>query len=48
MRAEGLEHWQQLKMHGMPLGRYLGKGEMEFLKREVELSTGVKLKTTPY
>ena len=31
----------------MPLGRYLGEGKMELLKREVESSTGVQLKTTP-
>ena len=45
--AEALEHWQRLKVHGMPLGRYLGEGKMELLKREVESSTGVQLKTTP-
>ena len=31
----------------MLLGRYLGEGKMELLKREVKLSTGVQLKTTP-
>ncbi len=45
--AEALEHWQRLKVHGMPLGRYLGEGKMELLRREVESSTGVQLKTTP-
>lgn len=45
--VEALEHWQRLKVHGMPLGRYLGEGKMELLKREVESSTGIKLKTVP-
>ena len=31
----------------MPLERYLGKGKMELLKQEVELSTGIQLKTIP-
>ena len=31
-----LEHWQRLKFHGMPLEKYLGKGKIELLKREVE------------
>ena len=25
---EILEHWQRLKVHGMPLERYLGEGKM--------------------
>lgn len=45
--AEALEHWQRLKVHGMHLSRYLGEGKMELLKREVELSTGIRLKTVP-
>lgn len=28
---EALERWQRLKMHGMLLARYLGKGKMELL-----------------
>ena len=31
----------------MPLERYLGEGKMELLKREVESSTGIQLKTLP-
>lgn len=31
----------------MPLLRYLGEGKMELLCREIESSTGIKLKTTP-
>lgn len=42
---EILEHWQCLKVHGMPLERYLGDRKMDFLKREVESSTGIQLKT---
>ena len=38
------EHWQRLKVHGMPLERYLGEGKMELLKREVESATGIQLK----
>ena len=45
--VEILEHWQRLKVHGMPLERYLGEGKMELLKREVESSTGIQLKTLP-
>ena len=44
---EVLEQWQRLKVHGMPLDRYVGLGKMELLKREVEFSTGVSLKATP-
>ena len=40
----GAEALQCLKVHGMPLERYLGEGKMELLKREVESSTGVQLK----
>lgn len=45
--AETLEYWQRLKVHGMPLDRYLGEGRMEIFKREVKSSTGVQLKTVP-
>ena len=45
--AETLERWHRLKVHGMPLERYLGEGKMELFKREVESSTGIQLKTTP-
>lgn len=45
--AEALERWHCLKVHGMPLERYLGEGKMELFKREVESSTGIQLKTTP-
>lgn len=43
-----LEHWQHLKIHGMPLERYLAAGSTELLKREVKSSTGIQLKTLPY
>lgn len=29
---EALEHWQRLKVHGMPLSRYLGEEKMELLR----------------
>ena len=45
--VEILEHWQRLKVHEMPLERYLGEGKMELLKREVESSTGIQLKALP-
>lgn len=41
------EHWQRLKVHGMSLERYLGEGSMELLKRKVQSSTGIELKTLP-
>ena len=31
----------------MPLRRYLGEGKIELLKKEVELTTKIQLKTTP-
>ena len=43
--VEILEHWHRLKIHGMSLDRYLGLGNMELLKREVESLTGISLKT---
>ena len=45
--VEILERWHRLKVHGMPLVRYLGEGKMELLCREIESSTGIKLKTLP-
>ncbi len=45
--VEALERWQRLKVHGMSLARYLGKGKMEVLCREIESSTGIQLKTVP-
>ena len=47
VRIEILEHWQRLKVHGMPLERYLGEGKMELLKREVESAMGIQLKSVP-
>lgn len=38
---EILEHWQGLKVQGMLLERYLGEGNMELIKREVEFLTGI-------
>ena len=45
--VEILEYWQRLKVHGMSLDRYLGDGKIELLRREVESSTGIKLKALP-
>lgn len=45
--VEVLEHLQRLKVHRMPLERYLGERKIEILKREVESSTGIQLKTLP-
>ncbi len=45
--VEALERWQRLKVHGMSLARYLGKGKMEVLCREIESSTGIQFKTVP-
>ena len=45
--VEILEHWQRVKVHGMPLERYLGEGKMRLLRREVESATGIQLKTLP-
>lgn len=42
-----MEHWQRLKVHGIPLERYLGEGKMELLRQEVELLTGIQLKALP-
>ena len=45
--VEALEQWHRLKVHGMPLLRYFGEERVEVLSREIESSTGIKLKTTP-
>lgn len=45
IRVEALERWQRLKVYGMPLERYLGEGKMVLLRRELESSTGIQLKT---
>ena len=45
--VEKLERWHRLKVHGMPLMRYLGEGKMELLCREIESSIVIKLKTIP-
>ena len=42
---EILEHWQRLKVHRMSFEKYLGEGSMELLKRKVESSTGIQLKS---
>ena len=47
IRIEILEHWQKLKVHKMPLERYLGERKMELLKREVESVAEIQLKTMP-
>ena len=44
---EALEKWYRLKIHGMPLLHYFGEGKMEILSREIESSSGIKLKTIP-
>ncbi len=44
---ETLEQCERLKVHGMSLMRYLGDGKMELLRREIESSTGIELKTRP-
>lgn len=41
------ERWERLKVDGMSLARYLGDGKMELLRREIESSTGIELKTQP-
>ena len=45
--VEKLEQWHRLKVYGMPLMRYFGKGKMKLLCREIKSSTGIKLKTMP-
>lgn len=45
--VEILEQWQRLRVHGISLERYLGPGKLELLRREVESSTGISLKTMP-
>lgn len=45
--VEALERWQRLKVDGMSLARYLGKGKIELLWREIKLSTEIKLKNFP-
>ncbi len=45
--VEILENWQRVKVHGMPLERYLGERKMELLRRKVESATEIQLKTLP-
>lgn len=45
VEIEILKHRQCLKVYWMPLERYLGDRKMDLFKREVELSTGIQLKT---
>lgn len=47
IRAKALEHWQRLKVYGIPLARYLNERKIELLRRKVELSIEVQLKTSP-
>lgn len=44
MEIKILKHWQRLKVHRMPLQRYLGKQKIELLKRKVKSATGIQLK----
>lgn len=37
--------WQQLKVYGMSIARYLGEGKIEILCREIEFSITIHLKT---
>ena len=39
--VEVFEHWQQLKVYGMSLARYLGEEKIEVLCREIESSTEI-------
>lgn len=41
VEVEVPEYWQQLNVYGMLLERYLGKGKIELLRREIELVTGI-------
>ena len=43
--VEALERWHRLKIHGMPLMRYLGKGKIKLFYREIKSFTRIKLKT---
>ena len=45
--VEKLEQWHRLKVYKMPLIRYLGERKIELFCREIELSTGIKLKIMP-
>ena len=47
IRIEALERWHRLKVHGMPLMRYLREGKIELLCREIESTTRIILKTIP-
>lgn len=45
--VEILQHRQRSKILGMALVRYVGPGKIELLKRDVESTTGISLKTIP-
>ena len=44
---EALESWQRLKVHRMSLVQYLGERKIKLFSREIELFTGIQLKTLP-
>lgn len=46
-RIKILEYWQQLKLYGIPLGKYPRERKMELLRREVESATAIELKILP-
>lgn len=45
IEIEVLERWHRLKIHGMPLLQYFGKGKIELLCQEIESFMRIKLKT---
>lgn len=48
IEVEVLEQWHHPKIYRMSLEVYLGPGNMEFSKREVESLTDILLKTIPH
>ena len=47
MGVEVLKYWQRLKVHGIPLNRYLGERKVELLKKEVQSATRIQIKALP-
>lgn len=45
--VEILKQWQRLKVHRMSLERYVEPRKLELLRRGVESSTSISLKTMP-
>jgi hypothetical protein len=45
--VEKTEKWRKLRVHGVSLDRYIGEGQLELAREEIELMTGTTLAYVP-